>query len=438
MRVLLAPIGSAGDLHPFLWLGQGLQARGHEVTVITSAYFGDLVSKAGLDLIAVGTARDFDAVIENPNLWNPRKGFEVFARQVAIPLLRPLYEIIADRHIPGQTVVVACGFAFGARIAQEKLAVPLATVHLQPSMIRSAYRPSIMAGLPNLAWMPRPCLQALYAAVDVLVADRMLAPDVNAFRAELGLPPVSRLLDQWWNSPQCVLGLFPGWFGMPQPDWPPQTRLTDFPLCDARDLEPMPPGVGEFLDAGEPPIVFTPGSAMQHGRRFFETSVRVCQLLGMRGLLLTKHREQLPESLPPGVRHFDYIPFSRVLPRAAAIVHHGGVGTLAQALAAGIPQLIVPFACDQPDNADRLSRLGVAGMIPPPAYLPRLVAWRLRRLLQSPAVRGRCQALAQRMRQANPLADTCGAVENLIGPLPAAASEKASVWHGSGSSADRV
>ncbi len=423
MRVLLAPIGSAGDLHPFLWLGQGMQARGHEVTVITSAYFGDLVRKAGLDLVPVGTAHDYDVVIENPDLWNPRKGFEVFARQVAIPLLRPLYEIIAARHVPGRTVVAACGFAFGARVAQEKLAVPLATIHLQPSMIRSAHRPSIMAGLPNLAWMPRSWLQALYAAVDVLVADRLLAPGVNAFRTGLGLPPVRRLLDRWWNSPECVLGLFPAWFGMPQPDWPPQTRLVDFPLCDARDLEPIPPGVREFLDAGEPPIVFTPGSAMQHGRRFFETSVRVCQLLRVRGILLTKHREQIPDHLPPGVRHFDYIPFSQVLPRATAIVHHGGVGTLAQGLVAGIPQLIVPFACDQPDNADRLSRLGVAAMIAPPAYRPRLVAWRLRRLIHSPVVRARCQALVHRLRRANPLTDTCTAIEHLVDPETTAVSE---------------
>ena len=69
----------------------------------------------------------------------------------------------------------------------------------------------------------------------------------------------------WCHSPQRVLGLFPDWFGAVQPDWPPQTRLTGFPLQDGRTEAELPAEVRAFLDAGEPPIVFTPGSAMRHG-----------------------------------------------------------------------------------------------------------------------------------------------------------------------------
>ena len=117
-----------------------------------------------------------------------------------------------------------------------------------------------------------------------------------------------------------------------------------------------------------PNCSMTPGSAMRHAQEFFAESVAACQRLGRRGLLLTRFAEQVPTDLPETIRHLEYVPFSRVLPRAAALVHHGGIGTTAQALAAGIPQLVMPLAHDQPDNAARLERLGVGRTIAPRRY----------------------------------------------------------------------
>src|SRR6185436_13395214 len=93
-----------------------------------------------------------------------------------------------------------------------------------------------------------------------------------------------------------------------------------------------------------------------------------CALLGRRGILLTRHREQVPDNLPREVIHIDYAPFSQLLPRCAALVHHGGIGTSAQALASGVPQLVTPFTHDQPDNAARLKRLGGAEVLPSSRY----------------------------------------------------------------------
>ena len=131
--------------------------------------------------------------------------------------------------------------------------------------------------------------------------------------------------------------LFPEWFAPPQPDWPNNLVQTGFPLWDERTDAGLAPEVKEFLDAGEPPIVFTPGSANIFGKRFFGAAIEACQRLGHRGILLTRFPEQIPDRLPSGVRHFDYIPFSLLPPKAAALVHHGGIGTTAQALAAGSP-----------------------------------------------------------------------------------------------------
>ena len=168
--------------------------------------------------------------------------------------------------------------------------------------------------------------------------DPLLGPSINELRQELGIESPARGIFRDWNlSPQLVLGLFPEWFAPTQPDWPGQVALTGFPLWDQPEAAGLPVEVDEFLRGGEPPIVFTPGSAMAHGQEFFQAAVEACQSLGRRGILLTKYPQQLPPALPADVRHFSFVPFSQLLPRAAALVHHGGIGSSAQGLAAGLP-----------------------------------------------------------------------------------------------------
>jgi UDP:flavonoid glycosyltransferase YjiC (YdhE family) len=269
--------------------------------------------------------------------------------------------------------------------------------------------------LPGLSggWLPGWAIRLGYRLADATLVDPLLAGPVNAFRGELSLPPARRFIDRWWYSPQRVLGLFPPWFGPPQPDWPRQTVLTGFPLWDGSELTGLPVGFQEFLDRGDPPIVFTPGSAMRHGRTFFNAAVDACRRLGRRGVLLTRDFEQLPRSLPPGVRHFDYVPFSQLLPQACAIVHHGGIGTVAQGLAAGIPQLVMPMAHDQHDNAARLMRLGVAETLRRRRFRGPAVARALARLLESAPVARRCQDLAGRLTDSDSLAAACDVIEQL-------------------------
>src|SRR5262249_6681351 len=168
-----------------------------------------------------------------------------------------------------------------------------------------------------------------------------------------------RKTTRWWHSPDGVLCLFPGWFGPRQPDWPANVWLTQFPLWDEDSIYKPQPEVEAFLRAGEATIVFTPGSSNAQAVTFFQAAVEACRSLGRRGMLLSRFPEQVPPDLPEGVRYFAYAPLSRVRSRAAALVHPGGMGTTAQVLRAGIPQLLMPLAYDQPDNAARLKRLGV-------------------------------------------------------------------------------
>jgi UDP:flavonoid glycosyltransferase YjiC (YdhE family) len=420
-HVLLIPIGSSGDVHPHVGIGRALRARGHQVTLVNNSQFEPLARRAGLDFLSVGSAEEYQKMMSHPDLWNTKggKGGRIFLEQMIRPLVRRVYETVAAHYVAGETVLVGSGIAFGARIAHDKLGVPLVTMHIQPAAMPSVHRASIGPGFFLPRWMPGWCRRLCFWGVDV-ISDRFLAPEINALRAELGLPAVRWVYsvgNAWCHSPQRVLGLFPDWFCPLQPDWPPQTRLTGFPLFDESDLEDLPAGVAEFLAQGDPPIVFTAGTPMAHCRPFFEASVEACRLLGRRGVLLTRFADQVPAQLPEGVRHFDYIPFSQILPRAAALVHHGGIGTLAQALRAGVPQLAVPVTLDLPDNAALLEQLGVGLSLRPRAYHGEAAAEAIQRLLNTPGIAERSRSIADRFRGRDPVGETCQAIEEVARTL---------------------
>ena len=417
MKALVVSIGSAGDVHPSVAVALALRDRGHAVSVVTNPYFAPLLERVGLPLMPIGTVAQFDAVTANPALWHQLRGMGVIARMVDL-VTSDVYRLIEQQTAARDTVVVAHPLAFGARIAQEKLDVPLVTLHLAPSTLWSLDQAPVPAHyLGSINSWPQPLKQLLLALGDRFL-DLELAPPLNRFRAELGLAPVRHIASRWWHSPQRAIGLFPEWFAAPQADWPARTALTGFPLYDERGVAPVSPGLEAFLTAaeaaGDPPVVFAPGSANRQAGRFFAAAADACRRLGRRGVLLTRYPEQLPERLPDGVRHAEYAPFSEVLPRAAALVHHGGIGTAAQALAAGRPQLVMPMAFDQPDNAARLVRLGVARMLPPARFSGARVARQLAALLGSDVVANRCAELARRCDASDSIGRTCDLIEACV------------------------
>lgn len=412
-RIILVALGSGGDVYPLVALGRALRARGHEVVMATTDIFAEVVREACLHHVQIGDERSSQSAEDDPNLWKFPDGVKIlFGRLLdAVP---DTYKLIAERYEPGRTVVAANFLCFGARVAQEKLGVPLATVHYQPVMLRSL---NVQPGrVIDARWRPvvRPLRRLATYLMDRHVFDPVLSPRLNEFRAGLGLRAEQRWMRSWIQSPDLVLGLFPEWFAERQPDWPPNLTLTGFPLADAAAQPELEPEVAEFLDAGEPPVVFTFGTAMAFGREFFEVSADICRQLGRRGLLLSRYDDQIPLNQPEGVRRFAYAPLTRLLPRAAALVHHGGVGTMAQALAAGCPQLITPLNFDQPDNAARVEAMGVGLRLKPKEYKGDAAVAAVRRLLESPQIRERNREVASRFVGQDPLGAACEAVEGLL------------------------
>jgi UDP:flavonoid glycosyltransferase YjiC (YdhE family) len=196
-------------------------------------------------------------------------------------------------------------------------------------------------------------------------ADRAVGPEFNVIRRELGLAPVDRIFNEWLvYSPDVTIGMFPEWFAPRQPDWPASLHLTGFPLYDASDQVSIGPELEEWLASGDPPVVFAPGSANVQAAGFLESAIDVSTALGIRSLLLAPNATDVPADLPDTIRHEEYVPFGSLLPRCRALVSHGGIGTCAQGLAAGIPQLVTHLNFDQRDNGSRLEDLGAGTVIP--------------------------------------------------------------------------
>ena len=414
MNVVVVSVGSSGDIHPFLAVALGLRDRGHRVSFVTSPYHAPLLRRVGLPLLPVGTVEQFEQATAHPALWRPHGALAVLAKIIG-ESTSTIYHHVAQEASRQRTIVVAHPLALGARVAHETHGIPLVTMHLAPAAILSVEAPAVASpwiGSPEV--LPK-SLRRLGVSLADRLADLAIASDLNLFRAELGLAPVRHVARHWWHSPQCVIGLFPEWFAAPQRDWPKQLKLTGFPLYDESGVSSAVPELEAFLDeaahADDLPIAFAPGSGNRQAGRFFSAAADACRRLGRRGILLTRYTEHLPSRLPRGVRHFEYAPFSAVLPRVAALVHHGGIGTSAQALAAGIPQLVMPMSFDQPDNAARLVHLGVASVLPPVRFNGGAVARQLATLLRSAAVHQRCAEAAQKFEGADPISRTCDLIE---------------------------
>ena len=414
MNVLLVALGSAGDVHPMLAIGKTLRSRGHQVEVLTHARFAALVGASGLAFHAVGSEAEYEATLRNPRLWHPIKGLGVMWRGVLRPAVEPVLARITEAHQTGPCVVVAAPVAFGARLAQEQLGVPLVTVYTAATMLRSMHNPLTMAQWRVPRWLPLAWRRLAWRLLDRYQLEPMARPSLDAWRAQLGLPPLpGPIFADWMHSPQAGVTLFPAWFAAAAADWPPQVRQAGFPMFDG-DAEPaLDAALGQFLDAGDAPIVFMPGSAMRHGQLFFQAAVAACVRLGRRGILLSDDPAQMPAELPAGVICAGYVPFGQLLPRAAALVHHAGVGSSAQALRAGIPQLVLPVGYDQFDNALRLESLGVAASVQPRDQGPACMAVPLAALLGNPAVARACQAAAALLAQDDALDSVCRVVESV-------------------------
>ena len=413
MLVLIVAIGTYGDVLPFIAAGAELVRRGHEVALCAPAPFGDAARRAGLDFAPAMSAEEYERRFGHPTFWTPWRGARRLFRQAARSLPET-YGFIAERRRPGETVVVGSTLAIGARVAFDVFGDPLISVHLSPLTIQTRHDAPRTPGLPMPRWLHAGLKWELQLGSDAYFVNPVVLPRLNAFRATLGLGPVQRLR-YWWNSPLRVAAMFPAWFHPAQPDWPAQTVQIGFPEAgreggEARGLDPA---LEAFLAAGDPPVLVTFGSTRRDTERLYRVAIAACARLGRRCLALSQTPIAGVGEGRADVHVARYAPLPEVLPRCAAIVHHGGVGTMAQAFAAGAPQLVAPLAFDQADHAVRVAKLGCGAAFRTGWFDERRAARLLGALLRSERVRARCAEIAAACDGPGALGRLCDEIEEL-------------------------
>jgi UDP:flavonoid glycosyltransferase YjiC (YdhE family) len=415
-RIILSCWGSYGDLFPYLALARGLAARGVTPIVATRPYYRERVEAEGFGFLALEPDLDPSDRALIARVMDPAKGSAVIVRELVMPHVRTTFAAIREA-TRAADLVVTHPLTFASRLAAEAERRPWISTVLAPAGFFSTHDFPVFAPYPGLVRLAR--IAPVVARGFLTVARRATTAwtqDLARLRTELELPPVPAPLFEGQFSPFGTLALFSRVLAGPQRDWPPRTTLTGFPFYDERTT--MTPSLEAFLNAGEPPVVFTLGSsAVGAAGTFYQESLDAVARLGCRAVLLVgRNPDNRPRTeLPASVAAAEYAPHAALFPRAAAIVHHGGVGTTAQALRAGRPTLIVPHAHDQHDNARRAAALGVSRTIDARRYRGPAVAHALSALLGTPTCRARAREVGAAVSAERGVDAACEALQDALG-----------------------
>ena len=367
-KVVLATVGSLGDLHPFIAIGRALAARGDQVLLAVPEDGLAKARAAGLDAAAI--LPSYETICARLGMTQGEAAAEIISDvnfvldEVLLPTLAASTRALDDLS-SGADVIVGSIFALAAVIVAEKRGLPFASIVLQPMTMFSAWQPPAAPRFEMMRQNPRTIAGRSWnralIAVGRVALRRRLAGQINAVRAEHGLARMTNVpLVDHGPTTRAVVCCWPKAMGILPPDAPRSASLVGFPLFDSESgaEEPVLPELLDFLSAGDAPIVFTLGSiAVASPGRFYEEAAAASRMLGKRSLMLTGGSE--PPRIEGGCMYVGYAPHSIVFPRAAAVVHHGGIGTTGQTLRAGNVQIVVPHYGDQFDNAARLRRAGV-------------------------------------------------------------------------------
>jgi len=410
-HIVLVTIGSAGDLFPFMRLALALRAAGHRISFLGPVQHEPFVQAAGLPFH--GLPAD-PAVLDHPDLWHPTRGFGVVweaTRPAMAEVPAFMATLPSDEKCTMLVHPLALPEAALCRAARPGLAI--AAAYLAPSNLPTVHDPLLLGPWRVPRWVPHGARRWLWRTLARRFVDPIALPGVNAARRTAGLAPVGSLLDAIVSIADLSIALFPPWFAPTQPDWPRPLVRSSFPLFDPDPHAALSSELQGFLAQGSRPLVFTPGTGNRQARAYFQHALAAVRLLGERAIFLTPHRDQLPAELPRHVLWQDYVPLRALLPQVALLVHHGGIGTTAEALHAGTAQLVVPLAHDQFDNGARVEALGLGRSLPATRLSTRRLVACLASLFDDEGLQARCRAVAGNFASEDGLDEVVTAVAGL-------------------------
>lgn len=393
-NVVMTTHWTGGDVYPFIRMGKILALRGHQVTIITHCAYEKKARDAGLNFTAIDTPGEWaEFLVDDARVGNPLNNLEgVIAfrakYQCKQRFLAEYERVVANCAARDTVLFVRHLDSVAALLAAEKLGIPIIAAYMAPSFLTQL------------------------GADEELFGARLVA-ELNATRAALELPP-ARNWHAWWSAPKKVLGFWPSWFDTIGAESSTPIVPVGFALDEDEAKAVLPVEVQDFLANNPAPILISGGTGKQLKAGFYEICAQACQLLGRPALLVTQHADLVPTSLPDTIKWFSYLPFAKLMPLMGAIIHHGGINTCAQGLAAGIPQLVLGYYYDRPGNGYRLKQLGVADYLPPVQWKPDVIAQTLRHIL-TPPVHERCRVLAARVREDHFAENVVAVVEDVVG-----------------------
>lgn len=416
-RIVVTTLGTLGDLHPMIAIALLLRQRGHDVVFVTHQIYQSKIKALEFEFHPMRP--DFTAMSdpqEMARMMDLKTGQEYMVRQWANPNLREMYTDLlnvakgADFIFSGEGVIAT-------PLVAEKLGMQWASSAMVPLSFFSVYDPPVLAPFPALAKLYKlgPSMNRGVLNFAKLVSNSW-ADSIRQLRCELCLSPINyNPFVENRFSPYLVVALFSSVLGQPQPDWAANTVVAGFTFYDGtQGGAELTQDLRLFLDAGEPPIVFTLGSAaVMNAGNFYQESLQAAKQLNRRAVLLIGNNPQL-ENRTADVLAVNYAPYSQIFPRACAIVHQGGIGTTAQALRAGRPTLVMPYSHDQPDNAARVEHLGTSRTIPRKQYSAVRVAKKLRELLENPNYAAKAAKIGRIIQAENGVGVACDAIEKQL------------------------
>ncbi len=386
LNVILYTKGSGGDVFPFIRCGQELRNRGHQVTLMTHCVYEARAKSRSLNFAALDSPQEYDRFLGDQELLNTPRGIPEFLRRHSLSRALGEYQLVAQQCESTKSIIVTRDLIdLVPRLVAEKLRLPLRWVFGFPSQVAT--------------WSLR---EQLFS--------RLLRSEINEIRLTLGLQAAS-IENCDFGYPTMGVALWPEWFAESNASSAIRVVPVGFLREDDATEDDFPPEIKGLLNSGKPAVLITAGTGTYIGSEFYEVAAKACELVNFAAIAVMQHSTQRPNDCHHCVSWIGILPFRKLMQHIRAVIHHGGLGTLACAMEAGVPQLVLPKGADRPDNAARLQKLGVAESLPPPKWRPELIAEALMRLVSSPVVAENCRTIADRLRDKDGAEAACEIIE---------------------------
>ena len=358
MRYLLVTDGTWGDVLPFMYIALEMQKRGHNVVVLSNEHYKIFAEDNGIPFEITTTDEDRSKFLSNQDLWDPNKGMSVVATFTGLMFFKT-FKVLEEKVLEHKKLnekfdmIISHSFSYAAKTISEINRIPHCSVLISPIQLKSNYRLPVFYGGKDYNFIPQILKSIIYPMVNKFILDPLFPKEINAFRKIKGLKPIRSFV--FWNTKSdLTIGLWPNWYAPLEIDQLSGSKLAGF----TKDVEMLRITSDEKLDQwiknGEKPIIVTMGSGYFFNHEILQTFKEITEISKERFIIVGPNNEDLNFSNSSKIFCANQLPFSQILPRCKLAIHHGGAGTLAQVIQAGIPHLVVPQSHDQPDNAYRI------------------------------------------------------------------------------------